>query len=229
MCAAVYLCLSRIVVAKGPQYSRLQPRTYTILFVTSDLICLLLQVAGGSIIVAAESSGAMQIGIQLVLSGLSVQVISLALFLGLWAEFHIRYRRAAACNQHSIQLHGSVNNEPHSTELSGLASTSRFKLFQIGKWTDVNCYEDPIMLKQSVNLGLVIAASCIFIRSIYRLVELHAGFSSKFFRNEPASIALEGPMIIVASTIIGVLHPGWAFRGKWHDASLWLREENRHG
>jgi len=47
--AAIYLCLARIVVVYGEERSRFKPRTYTILFCSSDFLALLLQAAGGAI------------------------------------------------------------------------------------------------------------------------------------------------------------------------------------
>jgi hypothetical protein len=76
---------------------------------------------------------------------------------------------------------------------------------------------------------LWIAAICIFIRSIYRLVELHAGFTSVVANNEPAFMVLEGPMIIVASTALALFHPGPAFNGQWADAAWSFREKEING
>lgn len=47
--AGIYLCLSRIVVLFGTHLSRVKPRTYTIIFCTSDLVSLILQGAGGAL------------------------------------------------------------------------------------------------------------------------------------------------------------------------------------
>lgn len=55
MTAAIYLCLSRIVVVYGEEYSRFRPRTYTILFCGCDFLALLLQAAGGAIASGSKS------------------------------------------------------------------------------------------------------------------------------------------------------------------------------
>ncbi|KAK9482578.1 RTA1 like protein-domain-containing protein [Lipomyces starkeyi] len=47
--AAVYLCLSRIVVVYGENLSRFKPRTYTLVFIAFDVISLLLQASGRAI------------------------------------------------------------------------------------------------------------------------------------------------------------------------------------
>jgi len=54
--AGIYLCLSRIVILFGSGLSRLNARTYTILFCTSDLISLILQGAGGALASVGETT-----------------------------------------------------------------------------------------------------------------------------------------------------------------------------
>jgi len=47
--AANFILLGRIIRRLGPQYSRLTPRRYTIIFVSCDIISLLVQAMGGGI------------------------------------------------------------------------------------------------------------------------------------------------------------------------------------
>ena len=54
LAAAIYLCLARIVKVYGTHFSRIQPRTYTITFVSCDLVSLILQAAGGAIASIAD-------------------------------------------------------------------------------------------------------------------------------------------------------------------------------
>lgn len=72
--------------------------------------------------------------------------------------------------------------------------------------------------------GLWSATILIFIRSIYRVIELHAGFGSEFANNEPAFMVFEGPMIILATGLLSIFHPGFAFGGKWEAANWSIRK-----
>ena len=45
--AANFLIMERIILRLGPQYSRLSPKWYTIVFCTSDVISLVVQAIGG--------------------------------------------------------------------------------------------------------------------------------------------------------------------------------------
>lgn len=54
---------------------------------------------------------------------------------------------------------------------------------------------------------------------MYRIVELQAGFQGTVASNEVAFMVLEGPMIITATLVLTVLHPGFAFQGHWQSAN----------
>ncbi|KAI9800820.1 MAG: hypothetical protein M1825_003603 [Sarcosagium campestre] len=99
--AAVYLCLGRLVLAyddrgnnndtsipgnKAP-ISRLEPRLYTIIFMTCDFVALLLQAVGGALASSAETQQEADIGVNVMLAGLAWQVFSLLLFIVIAADF----------------------------------------------------------------------------------------------------------------------------------------------
>ncbi|KAF4622654.1 hypothetical protein G7Y89_g14372 [Cudoniella acicularis] len=88
--AAIYLCLGRIVVVYGENLSRFRPRTYTFIFCGFDLFSLVLQALGGGIASGAKTYSQQQLGIHIMLAGLSFQVISLAIFAVLCGEFAYR-------------------------------------------------------------------------------------------------------------------------------------------
>ncbi|KAK9320887.1 RTA1 like protein-domain-containing protein [Lipomyces orientalis] len=92
--AAVYLCLSRIVVIYGENLSRFKPRTYTLVFIACDIISLLLQASGGAIASGSGSSSAMT-GKNLMLAGLIFQVVATLLFMTACAEFAWRVQQAS--------------------------------------------------------------------------------------------------------------------------------------
>lgn len=86
-CAAIYICLGRIVVICGPEKSRLRPGWYTPIFLTCDVISLALQGAGGALTSTADDAVGRQQGINIMLGGLSFQVATIALFGFLFLEF----------------------------------------------------------------------------------------------------------------------------------------------
>lgn len=90
---AIYLTLSRIIVANGSNISRFSPRTYSITFMSADFVSLLLQGAGGGLAATADDNDGSNVGRNLMIAGVVFQVICLALFMALWAEFIFRLRR----------------------------------------------------------------------------------------------------------------------------------------
>ncbi|KAL4925649.1 RTA1 domain-containing protein [Aspergillus undulatus] len=96
--AAIYLTLSRIVVAYGEKISYFKPRTYTITFITFDVIALILQAAGGAMASTAEPGDreATDMGVNVMIAGLAWQVVSLGIFSAMATYFYLRVRKAAS-------------------------------------------------------------------------------------------------------------------------------------
>jgi hypothetical protein len=78
-----------------------------------------------------------------------------------------------------------------------------------------------------LSLALWLATLFILVRSIYRVVELQGGFNGTVAGNEVAFMVLEGPMIILATFLLTIFHPGYAFGGQWHAAGWSLRGRKR--
>ncbi len=118
--AAIYLCLARIVVVYGEHLSYFRPRTYTLIFCGCDIFSLLLQAAGGGIASGATTYSQDQMGINIMLAGLSCQVASLALF-------------AAFSGYFAYQLY--TNPSSWSREHASVYESKLFKLFLAGLCT----------------------------------------------------------------------------------------------
>ncbi|KAJ5107988.1 hypothetical protein N7456_004663 [Penicillium angulare] len=93
--AAIYICLGKIVVIYGEDISRFRPRTYSYVFMTCDLIALILQAAGGAVSsIAKPTDQAMSdAGVNTMIAGLAFQVAALTLFTLLAADFAMRVRK----------------------------------------------------------------------------------------------------------------------------------------
>ncbi|RAL58755.1 hypothetical protein DID88_009170 [Monilinia fructigena] len=125
--AAIYLCLSRIVIIYGQEISRFKPGTYTIIFCTCDIISLLLQAVGGAIASLGKTASQVDVGKNIMLAGLAFQVFSLLLFAILCAEFAWRVHSAKGTwNPRCVELSGGfggtlfVSHEPEFMILEGV-------------------------------------------------------------------------------------------------------------
>ncbi|KAL8937355.1 MAG: hypothetical protein Q9211_003730, partial [Gyalolechia sp. 1 TL-2023] len=85
--AAIYLSLSRIILIYGEPIARFKPRTYTIIFICCDVFSLVLQAIGGALADTADTDDLQQAGIDIMIAGLSFQVVSLTVFAALCADF----------------------------------------------------------------------------------------------------------------------------------------------
>lgn len=72
--AAVYLSLSRILSIYGEKLSFLTGRTITITFISCDLVSLVLQAVGGAIASTAMTPETRDVGVNIMIAGLSSQV-----------------------------------------------------------------------------------------------------------------------------------------------------------
>lgn len=90
--AANFILLGIIIRRLGPQYSRLTPRRYTIIFVSCDIISLLVQAIGGSLASGTQTSiSQAKLGSNIALGGTLFQLVSVAVYLSCAAEFLTRY------------------------------------------------------------------------------------------------------------------------------------------
>ena len=100
--AAIYLCLSRIVVAYGKSFARFKPRTYSMFFMVGDFLALSLQGAGGGMLQVPETQ---DIGLEVLISGLGFQILSLVLFAVAGADFALCvWRGSGERNDHFTVL-----------------------------------------------------------------------------------------------------------------------------
>ncbi|KAL4808593.1 RTA1 like protein-domain-containing protein [Aspergillus unguis] len=183
-CAAIYFLLGQIVVAyQGEAISRLRPRNYTIVFVSCDIISLVLVSAGGAITSNADDNPSLSdTGVNIMIAGLACQVAALTIFICLALEFAFR-------------MHRHLKHQSLSTMVD---RKDEFEKLRAKKWWKVFL------------LALVLATITVYARSIFRVVELNGGFDSALANDEIAFMILEGAMISITCLCLTVLHPGKA-------------------
>jgi hypothetical protein len=94
LAAGIYLTLKHIVLALGPESSRLKPRLYTWIFISCDAFSIILQAVGGG--VAASGSGNLiNIGNSIMIAGIAFQVATMFICLCLAADFAVRLGKKA--------------------------------------------------------------------------------------------------------------------------------------
>ncbi|KAF7543413.1 hypothetical protein G7Z17_g10758 [Cylindrodendrum hubeiense] len=105
--AAIYLCLARIIAVYGEKLSRFSPRTYTITFMVSDFVALILQASGGAILGGKDPS-TLDAGLAIIKTGLAAHLVAIAIFVALAAEYGFRaYRHQHQWDYKFAALHKS--------------------------------------------------------------------------------------------------------------------------
>ncbi|KAF8525054.1 RTA1-domain-containing protein [Hysterangium stoloniferum] len=175
--ATNFILLARIISRLGPQYSRLSPKLYSIIFLGCDLIALTVQAVGGAKASdAASNNQDPDGGGHIMLGGIFFQMAALTLYTILAAEFLTRYN-----------MNKPVR--PGTGERGKL--TQRLKL-QL--------------------LGVALMTGLIFIRSIYRTIELIDGWSGTIISTQWYFNAFDGAMVFLAMVALNLFHPGLLLR-----------------
>ncbi|KAJ7890059.1 RTA1-domain-containing protein [Mycena olivaceomarginata] len=172
--AVNFVLLSWIVIQLGPRYSWLSPRWYTVIFLSSDIIALLVQAAGGSIAGAASDHTRAQVGAHTMLGGILFQFVAMITYCCLAGDFLMRY-----AGDRPVKLDSSPSNRGVL-----LPGTKR------------------------MIYALAFSTLVLFIRSIYRIIELATGWHSTFMLNELYFNVLDGAMVALAIVVTNLEHPG---------------------
>ncbi|KAL2817483.1 RTA1 like protein-domain-containing protein [Aspergillus cavernicola] len=93
--AGIYLTLKHIILALGPEHSRLKPRLFTWIFISCDVGSLVLQAAGGGVAAAAESDyELLKVGDDIIIAGIAFQVATMSVCGVLALEFFLRVKKS---------------------------------------------------------------------------------------------------------------------------------------
>lgn len=117
MSAAIYLTLKHITLCFGPHLNRFPAKYYTWAFVSADIFSLILQGAGGGIAASATNgSNMVNVGADLMIAGIVLQVITLLVFGTLSVDFGLRLRK---------------DTRPLSLEAAEIMKKRSFRLFMV--------------------------------------------------------------------------------------------------
>lgn len=192
LAAGIYLCLSRIVITFGPENSRIKPLSYPRIFIPCDFLSLMLQAAGGGIASAASHQDKNPVvGDNIMVAGLSVQVITLFIFICLATDFAIRTM------QRVRELGKERALDPTHARLR---ASWAFKGFLV---------------------ALAFATLCIFTRSVYRVAELSEGWNGHLIKTQKYFIGLEGAIVGAAVLALNAFHPGLCFKEGYEERRGW--------
>ncbi|KIO22641.1 hypothetical protein M407DRAFT_116512 [Tulasnella calospora MUT 4182] len=198
MTAAMFIMMGRIIGLVGDEYSRLKPRTYSILFISADLVALVVQAVGGAAAASADTPDGAERGANIMVAGIIVQMAAITIYCiiqgdYLWRVLTDRPVRPRSTPSGVVTPQSDIEGSSNAFVLEKEAVSGRARLTSNIK---------------NMLLGLGIATVFIYIRSIYRTIELLGGWNGEIFVNERLFNALDGMPIFVAMFVLNVFHPG---------------------
>jgi len=181
--AANFIIFAQLTRLLGVQYSRLSPKLYARIFLTCDIIALVVQGTGGGIASSASTQSGSNLGGNIMLGGIVFQLVSLIIFICLATEYMIRF-----LTDRPFQAAASTSYGSAATLVRRRPWNSKLKLAVI---------------------GLSFSSTVIFIRSVYRTIELADGWSGRIIETQVYFNVLDGAMIVLAMYTLNFFHPGF--------------------
>ncbi|EIN12984.1 RTA1-like protein [Punctularia strigosozonata HHB-11173 SS5] len=192
--AANFIILGKVIALLGPQYSRLTPRWYTTVFLTCDIVALVVQAYGGGTATGTHPV----LGGNIMLGGIVFQLVAITIYTLLAAEFLLRVLRDRPIRA-APPVPVVLEKLPSDSSVRGfLPTVQQPKLY--GK------------LRLMV-IGLCISTVVIYIRSIYRTIELSDGWNGRVIHTQVYFNVLDGAMITIAMFTLNFFHPGRLLSG----------------
>ncbi|KAI5953702.1 hypothetical protein KGF54_003074 [Candida jiufengensis] len=218
--AGIYFLFGQLVVIHDRRFSILPPLFYSYFFITIDVVSLLIQAAGGGISsVAANNHTSQSAGNAIMITGICAQIFAMSIFLIFWFEFLNR-----------LFFKRMPQESTYSREENPLRKRSFWNFFKLlFNVRSVREYKQQY-LEQFYNpkfasvrdhklfpfmpLAMTIAVIVVYIRCVYRVVELIQGYSGYLMNHEIYLLVLDATMISICGLIFFPFHPVWVFGKK---------------
>ncbi|GJN71356.1 RTA-like protein [Purpureocillium lilacinum] len=175
--ASIYVTLSKTIEHLAPRLSRFKPKLFYWIFIPADLVCLVLQAAGGAL--STTSSGSSNTGVDIAMAGLALQVAVLFIFSLLFADYMFRYTRDAATPPLSTRMRLFFSGL--SLAIALILGRSIYRCYELSKG-----YRDSdLITDQGLFIGL---EGVLIVVAVFALCVGHPGlFFSPKARTQPST------------------------------------------
>ncbi|KAH9898354.1 RTA1-domain-containing protein [Cubamyces lactineus] len=186
--AALFIGFGRISERLGSEYSRLRPKLYSRIFLTGDLLSLLIQGGGGGIAASSlNDPSKVALGSHVILVGLIVQIISMTVFCYMMAEYAFRRFTDRPFRKPEMASYA----EAAVPVMSARTMDRSMKL---------------------LITGICVSTALIYIRSVYRIIEFSNGYSGSISHTQVLFNVFDGMMVTLAMYTLNAMHPGLLLR-----------------
>ncbi|KAG8903866.1 hypothetical protein FRB99_002635 [Tulasnella sp. 403] len=192
MTAGMFIIFGKIITQVGGEYSRLEPKH-------SDVAALVVQSIGGAKASAADTLEAANKGAKTMVVGIIMQMVAITIYVVIQLEFVIR-----VVKNKPVRRVQRDEIETATPEEKGKAVTGA----EGGE--DIELPARPGISRKTwlMLLGLVLSTVLIYVRSIYRTIELLDGWHGPIITKEKLFDLLDGMPIVLAMVSLNIFHPG---------------------
>lgn len=193
--AALYVLLGQLILALGRGSSLLSARSYAAVFCTCDVASLIVQAIGGAKASGADTDAGLLLGTHIMVAGIAFQLFTMTLFGALVVDFLHRV--------------GVVSLPYYGHGREGGAGG-----MQHGQGEEVT------RGMRRVLAAMLVSFVMIYIRSVYRTVELAQGWNGYLITHEGYFIGLDAAIMVVAVAAFVPVDPAVIFRREGLGASV---------
>jgi len=169
-----FIIFGRLVQLLGPQFSRFRPRLYSRIFLTCDVVSLVIQAIGGGIASSATTDSATNLGTHVMLAGIITQLVILIVFSIIALEFMYCFNIDKPFRQEAGDKTGAMD-----------------KRRRIGLY------------------AVCLSTTCLFIRAIFRVVELSGGWNGTVIHTQWAFDLFDATMVTIAMFTWNFVPSSW--------------------
>lgn len=205
--AGVYFLLAELIVVQGRKSSVLKPSWFSYIFIACDFISLVVQAAGGALAaMASKKHTSAALGSNVMLGGIAFQVVTMSFFVYFLFDYFYRstfcFPSLAPVSAKSFfqVFFGTTQGKMYQKELHR-SYDPRFSIQR----------EHSPGLFRLLPIGIFVAVALIYVRCVYRVVELAQGWDGYLITTEIFLFTLDGAMVFLACVICIIFHPAFVF------------------
>ncbi|KAG7191650.1 uncharacterized protein KQ657_002919 [Scheffersomyces spartinae] len=207
--AGMYFLCAQAVVIHGRGYSILKPLWYSYFFITTDVLSIFVQAGGGAATsIAYNNNKSTKPGTNMILGGICFQLLAMTFFVAFWFDFLLRlyFKDNAKIEDSNPYKKRSIKN--FIKLLLATPSARRHTRNTLDKF--YNPKFQSIRSRPLFNwfpLAITVSVCVVYIRCIYRVVELAEGWRGHLITHEVYLMTLESLMMSIAGLIFIPFHP----------------------
>lgn len=183
----IYYLLAKFIMIYGTKFAIMKPMWYSYIFIVCDVVSLVIQAAGGGLAATSLTANkSTESGTHVMVAGLAFQVFSMSIYIGLYIHFFHKIRFFHP------QQHKELDSQ-FNPAYKHLRSGKLFRYF-------------PYILFAAVIF--------VYVRCIYRVVELAEGWTGYLITHEVYFMILDAVMMGLAILALLIFHPGLVLDGR---------------